>query len=107
MVADFNDHGTIDGVAEVLAPAQQDRLEAAIAAFYGPLGDTHDPLQQAKDAKLKEILYRDLLVFREAGLRLDEFYVRLLDGRGVLTACSATKVERWRNDGYTPVEELE
>lgn len=103
----MNDHGTIEGVAEVLNPSQQDRLEAAIAAFYGPLGDTHNPLQQAKEAKLKEILYRDLLVLREVGLRVDEFYVRLRDPRGAITACSATKVERWRNDGYTPVEELE
>jgi hypothetical protein len=54
------------------------------------------------------VLYEDLLVFRAEGLRLEGFYVRLTNASGTQTsACSATKIEKWRNMGWHTVTRLE
>lgn len=93
-------------VADLLTPAQSAKLERDMQALYG-VGEQHDPLQDAKDAGLTEILHRDVPLFRELELPLYQFYIRLFDGRGRVTACTASKVDRWVNDGWRPATELE
>lgn len=96
----------LEGAAELLTDDQQARLNRQMEAMYG-IGEVYNPLQEAKDAGWGEILYRDIPVFREAEMPLTGLYVRLYDLNGRVTACAATKVSRWVNDGYLPALELE
>lgn len=97
----------LQGAAETLSPDQQARLDRQMEAMYGIGNDQHNPLRDAKDAGLAEVLYRDIPALRAAELPLIGFYVRLFDLNGVETACSATKVDKWVNNGYLPALVLE
>ena len=93
-------------IAELLNDTQQTKLERDLAAMYG-IGDSHDPLREAKELGLTEILARDIPELRELEWPLDGHYVRLHDGKGGFTACVARKINKWLGMGFVPVEELE
>ena len=97
------------GIAEALDQYAKDRLERDMAAIYGDFGDVHDPIREAKEQGMTEMLYDDLCAVRDAGLPITNYYVRLKTRNGKLTACLGTKVSRYVTiDGeYVPVEELE
>lgn len=97
----------LQGAAEILDPDAQARLDRQMEAMYGVGGDPHDPLQAAKDAGWHEVLARDIPSLREAELPLDGMYVRLYDLKGNVTACTASKINKWVGNGYLPALDLE
>jgi hypothetical protein len=97
-----------DEVANLLSPQQEASINASLAQFYGSGFDETDPLAEAKKAGLHEMLHADVVFFRREGIRMEPFYVRLTNRSGSqTTACSASKVDRWVNEGWIPVTELE
>lgn len=90
-----------------LGPREEQNLERTMRQLYGSGFEYEHPLAAAKRAGLKEVLYEDLETMRDAGMRLEPYYVRLVSTNGEVTATSATKVERWIAAGMTPVDELE
>jgi hypothetical protein len=85
----------------------QHALNASLQSYYGVGIDPYDPISEAKRSGMKEILFEDIDLMHQMGMRLDTFYVRLKSPNGELTATSATKVYRWINLGYEPLTELE
>ena len=92
---------------KALSKDEEMSLEQAMRMYYGSGFETADSVLEAKRAGLKEILFEDVETLHQMGERLDNFYVRLRDPQGILTASSANKVYRWINLGYEPVETLE
>lgn len=86
-----------------LSRSQQDNLDAV----YG-VSTAQDTVREAKEAGLLEILARDIPLLRDMEIPLHGYYVRLRTPRGGISACSATKLQRWLwEPGYAPVDELE
>lgn len=94
-------------VAKPLTKNEEESLDYTLRKYYGSGFEQTDPLLEAKRAGMKEVLYEDIDVMHREGMRLEGYYVRLIGPQGETTASSATKVNRWINMGFEPVEELE
>ena len=94
-------------IAELLSRDQQDRVNRSLEALYGVGDSAPDMVAEAKEAGLTEILFADVPLLRFLEYSLLPHYIRLRDARGRVSACSASKIDKYVAQGWEPVTTLE